>query len=514
MPAFIDNFVELIKTNRYAQIGIGFFVVVSLLIIVLLATRPSTTSTGPVSTFDTTPVKLVWWKPFYGSEVYDEIITKFKALPQNQNVEIELVKVQYNDDYYKKLIQDMVRGNGPDLFTIRNDDLPSYKEFLTPIESVRGVDGNLIPNTKLLADYRTAFTDMVVNNTIDRNQIYTVTSYVDNLQLYYNEDILAQAGIALPPATWKDLDKQLSKLNILDTNGQFKQYAISLGTGRTKNGANINRYQDILGALTFQYGGSIYDYTSGQTTLGTTESNQNGNTSNGDNSSNGTNNSKTSSDPALQAIKFYNSFQDINSNRYSWNADANNNIDAFAQGSTQSGNSGGKLAYIINYSYFKNNITNLNPRLKYKIAPLPQVDTNNKKTYGFFFADGVNKKLKDDLDRAPADAGLKRKYQVAKDFLYYLSTESAQNEFNTKTSTPAAHRKVIDSQLLGDRDTRIFAEGSLNAQNYYKPDVKKTEELWGDLYYRNQYEAINLEESYQKMITDYSQIISAGPVLR
>jgi ABC-type glycerol-3-phosphate transport system substrate-binding protein len=505
MPVFIDNFVELIKTNRYAQIGVGFLLIASVILVIGLNLSGNKSNEPVAQTFDTTPIKLVWWKPFYGSEAYEEILTKFKALPQNQGVEIELVKVQYDDNYYKKLIQDMVRGNGPDIFTIRNDDLPAYKEFLTPLSGVRNEKAQAIPNTKLLADYQANFTDLVVNNTIDRNQIYTVTSYVDNLQMYYNEDILAQAGIALPPATWRDLDKQLSKLNILDTNGQFKQHAISLGTSKTKNGANVNRYQDILSALSFQYGGSIYDYTSGQSQLGNT-SNPRPQDSNSEN--------QQLLDPTLQAIKFYNSFQDINSNRYSWNGDSNNNIDAFAQGSTQSGNSGGKLAYILNYSYFKNSITNLNPRLKYKVAPIPQVDPNNKKTYGFFFADGINKKLKEDADKATKDPVIQRKLQVAKDFLYYLSTQESQSTFNTKTQTPAAHKKVIDAQLLADRDTRIFAEGSLYAQNYYKPDVKKTEELWGEILYRNQYEAQNLDESYQKMTADYSQIINAGPILR
>jgi ABC-type glycerol-3-phosphate transport system substrate-binding protein len=502
MPAFIDNFVELIKTNRWVQIAIAFILVFAILILVLVIVQPKnpndSNKTAGVN-YDTTPVKLVWWKPFYGSEVYDEIIAKFKALPQNQGIDIEVVKLQYNDDYYKKLIQDMVRGNGPDMFTIRNDDLPSYKEFLTPLTNVRDEKGAAIPNTKLLADYKSNFTDLVQNNTIDRSQIYTITSYVDNLQLYYNEDILAQAGIALPPTTWKDLDKQLNKLNIRDTNGQFKQNAISLGTGRTKDGSNINRYQDILAALAFQYGGDIYDYSTGQSTLGQSDN---------------TNSEGSNTDPVLQAINFYNTFQDIDSSRYSWSPDSNNNIDAFAQGSTQSGNQGGKLAYMLNYSYFKNSLTNLNPRLKFRVAPIPQVDLNNKKTYGFFFADGINKTLKDNVDRNPTDAVAGRKLQASKDFLYFLSTEQSQRDFVTKTGTPAAHKKIIDEQLLSDRETRIFAEGSLYAQNYYKPDVKKTEELWGDVLYRNHYEVKNIEESYQKMVADYSQIISSGAVLR
>lgn len=500
---------EEIKTNRRLQIIIIAVVLVIAIIIAVVLLQPKKV---PVAVIPNYPVTLTWWKSNYGDEVYSKIIDEFEKLPQNKGVKIDLVKKQVDDDYYKTFLQDQARGTGPDIFTLRNDDLPAYKEFCTPISNVRDSKGVVVPDTKLLADYREKFVDLAVKDTIDRNQIYAITSYVENLQLFYNDNLLKQAGIVNPPQSWTELDKQLSLLNKRDSGGvDFVQNAISLGTGVTKKNlvkneaeSNINRYQDILPMLLFQNGGKMYDAKTKKILFGQTRDavdvKTNQTTSKDFDEANKNENS------TYQAVNFYNSFANDKSSRYSWAYNSNNNVDSFTQG---------KLAYILHYSYFQNTIKNKNSALQYRVAKLPQLDFANKRTYGFFFMDCASGKLKEKSASNPKDGALKRKYQVAKDFLYFLSTSKQQDAFVSITGLPSAHKDIIEKQqLTGTTTSRIFADGAIYADNYYKPDVKRTEKIWGEMMYRIQFENMTLEKSLQIAINDYSNVVKDGPKVR
>jgi ABC-type glycerol-3-phosphate transport system substrate-binding protein len=511
-----ENLWETIKSSRKLQIGLGV-----ILVIVLLATFfIFTGSNKPKQTFIQEevdyPVKLTWWKQYYGKEVYDDIIKEFKALPQYKNVEIEIVKKPSDLSYYRDLLNDISLGAGPDMFTLSNDDLPAYKQYLTPITNANDLTGKVIPDNKLLEDYKEKFVDLAIDQTLDRNQLYAVTSYIENMQLYYNSSLLSQASIVNPPATWSDLEKQIPLLNKRDVNGvNFLQSAIALGTGfiaksndSDTSKLNINRFQDIIPLLIFQSGGQIYDYNTGAVTINQTGSDRTPQDDTQNTESSGSNNSI-----AAAAIKFYNSFANVNSARYSWNGSSEDNKTAFVEG---------RLAYILHYSYFQNEIKNRNSSLKYSIAKLPQLDLENKKTYGFFYMDGINKKLADDVARLnPLDANTAeskttiKKMQVARDFMHFLTQQTSQQTFADKTGLPSSHKDVINSQIInGSVNTRKFAEGALYAQNYYKPDVKRAEKIWGDMMYRVQFENISLEASVAEAIEEYNNLVQAGPKIR
>ena len=510
-----ENLLETIKSSRKLQIGLGIILVIVLLAAFFLVTG----SNKPKQTFIQEeidyPVKLTWWKQYYGKEVYDDIIKEFKAIPQYKNVEIEIVKKPSDNSYYRDLLNDISLGAGPDMFTLSNDDLPAYKQYLTPITNVNDFTGKVIPDNKLLEDYKEKFVDLAIDQTLDRNQLYAVTSYIENMQLYYNSSLLSQASIVNPPATWADLEKQIPLLNKRDVNGvNFLQSAIALGTGFiSKNNEadvsrlNINRFQDIIPLLIFQSGGQIYDYISGRVAIGETGADKTPQDDTQNTESSGSNSI------AAQAIKFYNSFANVNSARYSWNGSSEDNKTAFVEG---------RLAYILHYSYFQNEIKNRNPSLKYAIAKLPQLDLNKKKTYGFFYMDGINKKLADDVAKlnpldynTPESKTTIKKMQVARDFMHFLTQANSQQSFVDKTGLPSAHKDIIAGQIInGSVNTRKFAEGALYAQNYYKPDVKRAEKIWGDMMYRVQFENISLEASVAQAIEEYNNIVQDGPKIR
>jgi ABC-type glycerol-3-phosphate transport system substrate-binding protein len=478
LPYFLQN-----RRNQII-VGVVTFILITMMAVILW---PRSATPLPV---DTTPVSLTWWKPFYGNETYSDTINDFKKIYPNVNIQI--VTQQYNTEYYQNLIADIAKNAGPDIFTLRNDDLPAYKEYMTPIRQFQGAQ---------LAKYKTDFADLVVRETMDRDKVFAITSYVDNLALYYNKTILAQSGVAIVPSTWAELDGQLNKINKRSaTDLNFTQSAISLGTGgRSADGIpNINRLQDILPMLIFQQGGQLFDYQQNRSVFG---NNKNSSDVNSGLSTGQNFNTDTSIDvnsPTYKAMKFYADFANPQSNRYSWNNASPNNVDAFVEG---------KLAYILHYSYFQDTIASRNSRLQYGVAPMPQLDTNFKKTYGFYFMDGINRNLETDPTKA-------KKREAAERFLYFLSLPEQQRKFVTKTSLPAARKDIVNEQLNGDEKLRVFAAGSLFSDNYYKPDVQATEKIWNDLFERVWYGGETLDSSLKKSIIQYNTLVISGPKLQ
>jgi ABC-type glycerol-3-phosphate transport system substrate-binding protein len=447
---------------------------------------------------DNTPIELVWWKLDQDERTYDDIIDAYLAETRVQNVDITVVNPEFGteEEYYRELLKAFAQGTGPDIFSIRHDDFPAWREFMTPITGVFG-----IPDSQIFADYNTNFIDLVKKDTIYRDQIYGVASYVDNLQLYYNEDILEQANISTPPPTWDRLIQDLTSLNERSlTGGLFEQSGISLGTGLlAKNGNvaednNVAAFEDILPMLIFQNGGQLYDYQAERTIFG------------GNDPSNLLQDpSLTSEDPALTAVEFYLSFANPTSNRYSWSTESEKNTEEFLEG---------KLAYMINYRSFDAEIQERNDRLNYSVAELPQLDINNRKTYGRFYVDGINRQLELDFDQNPTDPVARRKLQISREFMYYLTTENAQELFAVETGLPGAHRTILNQQIAGDERLRIFARGALVADNYYKPDPNRVDKMWGDLVYRVQFENNTVRESLSTAIQEYSIMVQNGPQLR
>jgi ABC-type glycerol-3-phosphate transport system substrate-binding protein len=319
------------------------------------------------------------------------------------------------------------------------------------------------------------------------------------MQLYYNKTILSQAGIALPPTSWNDLDKQLPLLNKRDASGLgFKQNGISLGTGGlgAQASPNINRFQDIIPLLIFQSGGQLYDYQTKQVVFSSGSNKEDIATgiSSGQNFK-----AEDNSNEALNALDFYTDFADTRStNRYSWNTSSSNNIDQFVSG---------KLAYMLHYRYMTDSLKKRNSRLQFDVAPIPQLDPDNKKTFGFFFMDGMSIELS-------RNSAKSEKRRAAEAFLYYLSTEEVQNKLAVKTQLPGARKDVIGEQQKSDNITSIFAGGSLYADNYYKPDVVRVEKMWADLIERIQFEGLSLKESLTEANDEYQNIVSSKPKTR
>jgi maltose-binding protein MalE len=468
--------------------SIIILLIISVVVVISLNRQPTRTTV-----VTNTPVELTWWKTDGDIQVYQEAITAFRAIPGNQNVNIKIIEKNDLKSFYSDLIIDLARGVGPDIFTLRNDDLPAYKEFVAPIEIFSGKD---------LTDYKQNFVNLAVRDTMDKDKVYGITNYVDNLQLYYNPNILSQKRIAKPASDWAELSNQVRNISrfTIGQNQNLDVYTIALGTGGINNGEpNIENHQQIIPMLIFQQGGSIYDYQTQKVDL-----NSNNNIFDNPNQQVETN-EVNEEGSAYKALRFYYDFADINTNRYSWNTNSPKAIDAFVEG---------KLAYIIGNKTLANQISERNNRLNFQVTSLPQFNQDNKKTFGEFYMQSLNRNLATQAQANPKDLVSTTKYQKAQEFMYYLSNKETQSYTASKTGKPSAHRDVITEQLNSDQITRTFAEGALYAENYYKADVERTEQIWSDLFERVTFEGMPLSESFAKAISEYQLLAINKPKLR
>lgn len=486
----LENLRLSFETNKKLWIagGIIGFLVITLGILLIVNNQPQ-----QIQTIGNPQVTLTWWKSGYSKNtgLYNKIIEDFRKIPGNSSVTIRVENRDINDNYYRGLISDIARGIGPDIFSLQNDDLPAYKEFLSPIEVFRG---------SLLTEYRQSFVNLAVRETMDRDKVFGITDHVDNLQLYYNKNLLAQNRIPQPAKSWIELTRQSQFLSKRPIGGDnFITSSIALGTGGRSSGgdSNIPLHPDIIPMLIFQNGGQLFDYQTQKNIL--TESLRPTNQQNISNRS-----SVNQESPAFQALRFYLDFADPTTNRYSWNNSNPKAEDMFLEG---------RLAYIIQYRSFADEIRTKNSRLDFDVTELPQVDENNKRTFGRFTMDVLNRNLANSALNTN-DLTAANKYQKAQEFMYYLSTAEAQETLAVGTGLPSGHRQIIQEQLEGDQATRIFAAGSLYAENYYKPDVDRTRKMWSDLFDRVQFSNVPLSESISQMSREYDLIIQSGPQLR
>ncbi len=483
--SLIDTFNELDRPKKIMIAIVSFLLIIAIIFgLISLFAKPPEQAVA----VDNTPVTLRWRKLFYGQNDLSEVLAGFKEKYPNITIELETVGAQEYKNYYPRLIKDFSLNNPPDIFSLNNSDLPALSQYMSPIEYYRG---------DKLAGYMQTFTALPVRDTMQLNKVYGITEYVDNIQMYYNTDILNQAGIALPAKTWDEMVTHAKLINKKNTVGDFLQSVISLGTGN-----NVTRVKEILPILVMQQGGNIYDYQTQTVGLGQTRK--------ADFSSSSLAKQKGASfqidpndkdNPTMDAVRFYTEFANPLSSFYSWNRQSENSEDAFVNG---------KTAYILHYSYFNDTIKTRNPNLKFGVASMPQSNESNKKTFGNYFMDGIGKHLTQ--TSAVKDPTITRKRAAAEAFMVYLASKDAQRSFNSKTQTPPARKDLIEEIKTKNENQyiRVFADGSLYADNYYKPRVD-ADQIWVKMIEDMQTKSIPIGEAISNAVNEYQRLVGLGP---
>lgn len=394
-------------------------------------------------------INLEVWGLFDDPDAFRDIFDAYKKT--NPNIGSIVYKKFSPDTYRKDLVDAMASDQGPDIFMVHNDWMPSFSEkiYLAPAE--------------ILSEqrFRNNFVDVAAQDFLEQGVVSAVPLTVDSLGLYYNKDLFNEAGITSPPTNWDEFIVAARKMTKIDAQNQIIQSGAAMGTA-----ANINRATDILTLLMLQNGTNMID-TNRQRASFDQFSEQEG---------------PNNISPGEKALNFYTQFANQNSAivPYVWNPRMHYSIDAFSEGT---------LGMMLNYSWQMDAISSKSPKLNYAVAPIPQFVGVPQANLANYWAYTVAKKRNPSTipENNPAVNNDMRATEAWK-LLNFLTTKPEQiagapagfdaaADYLEKTDKPAARRDLIEKQKS---DVRLgaFAQGNLIAKNWYRKDPDYIEDLF------------------------------------
>lgn len=406
-----------VKIILGAVIGVFVF-----LILILLFIKPKAQDT-----VSTAPITLHIWQPFIDSSQMQDLISDYQT--KHPNVTIDFRKPECSDevcsDYQKELLNSLARGDGPDIYGIHNTWLPQYLDKVASSTNFT------------YKEFKDSFIDTVVSDFTRDQKIYGVALNVDTLGLYYNKDLLNTFNLPIPPQTWDELARYSRIIKQRNKqSGYFDRSGVAMGTV-----ANVYRPQDILYLLMLQKGVKPWSSDGLQPTF-----------ANSDNSSG------QNVNPGLEALQFYTSFANPNSENYTWNNLSNDSVTAFVQG---------HAAFFYGYSYKWADIVSKNANLNFDVAKVPQPQYGGTVVnYANYWGEVVSSQSKNK--------------KVAWDFLKFITQADELQKFNTQTHTPSSRKDIIAKQL-DDPQIGIFASSALTAKSFLKPDETSMDKIMKDM---------------------------------
>lgn len=359
---------------------------------------------SPKVSYPNGPIKLTYWRTVDGKDVFRPILAKWQLY--HENVKVEIVDIPYAE-YDNKLSQAAKTNTLPDMFMVRSDWLARYKNNITPSpEAVFSLE-----------DYKKTFAQVVASDLIVNDRIMAVSYGVPTLGLYYNADLFSKAGIQGPPQNWQELVDANAKLAKKSGDGLLSS-GIALGTARVANASSI------MPLLMMQNGAVMTNSPPTEATF-----------------------QKPTSDnypSSSKALDFYTSFAKPSKSTFSWSDGFGDSTQAFI---------GSKTAMIIDYPYRYLYIKSQAPNLNFKMAKIPQLNSNSPVNYTEYWAEAVS-----NTTRYP---------EVAWDFYNFMTSYEIMNLYSVPTMKPASRLDLAADQ---SKDSLIgpFAAQVASAQNYYK----------------------------------------------
>lgn len=315
------------------------------------------------------------WEPVAG---ISEIIADYQKT--HPKVKINYV-LQSPKDYRERLQLALEKGEGPDIFRFHNTWVPMFKNDLSTVP----------PTLMDAATFERLFYPVVRSDLRSGSNYLGIPLYMDNIALFYNEEIFNTAG-KIPPKTWDDFRKVALELTVKDTSGKIQTSGAALGiTG------NVDHWSDILGLMLIQNGADL---------------------------------ANPISSLAEDALSFYTLFYRSD---HIWDETLPSSTYYFASG---------RLAMYFGPSWRVFDIKALNPNLKFRIIPVPQLPDVNV-TWATYWVEGVSKKSS---------------YQdQAWEFLKYLSTKEVMQKL---------YQGQSKLRLFGEPYSRTDMADLLNKEPY------------------------------------------------
>jgi len=338
-------------------------------------------------------VTLTYWGLWEPESVMSSLIADYQK--SHPQVKINYSR-QSHKDYRERLQSALAREEGPDIFRFHNTWLPMMKKELAPLPPETAQSLNLSGN----------FYPVVSSDLKIESKFYGVPLEFDALSLFYNTKIFQTAG-KKPPASWEELRRTALDLTVRDGSGRIEVAGVALGTTN-----NVDHFSDILGLMMLQNGVDL---------------------------------KQPSGSLGEDALRFYSLF--VNTDRV-WDSTLPSSTYAFATG---------KVAMFFAPSWRVHDVSNINPDLGFKTAPVPQLP-DTKVAWATFWVEGVS---------------LKSKHQKeAWEFLSYMASKETLKKFYNNAAKVRGFgepypRKDMAQELEDDPLVGSFVKQGSYAQSWY-----------------------------------------------
>lgn len=346
------------------------------------------------------PVTLEYWGLFEPIEIMQPLIEEFES--SHPNINIDYQQKTYSDlESYKTTLQIRTQqGTGPDIFRFHASWVPDLADYISPasqeIIAVQEFEDTYYPAAK--------------ENLIYNGRVYGIPLMYDGLALFYDPVRFEAVGIEKPPETWEQFREAATKLSEYEGDTKrIKRSGAAVGVA-----SNIEHASDIFGLMLGQNGVSFPDGLDTQA--------------------------------AQDVLTYYSLYK---TQDYVWDDTFPNSLQAFANG---------QVAMIFAPSWRIFDILSFNPRLNYKVAPVPQIPRYEER-YGrvgwaSFWAESVAKNADNP--------------EAAWEFLKFLSSKESLQKLYAKQAVlrPFGEfysRKDMREILMGDATAQAFLYDAPNS---------------------------------------------------
>jgi ABC-type glycerol-3-phosphate transport system substrate-binding protein len=405
------------KKRTFLIIGIVLVVLMIITAVLLLIknsrSKPDDTSNGQSIVPSGTNVELAYWGLWEPTSVMQPIIDEFESKYPNVNI---LYSQQTFTNYESRLftrLQQATDDNepAPDIFRIHNTWVPKYYTYLSPLP----------PTTMSAQEYSEAFYPTAVEDFTGKDgNIYAIPWEIDGLMVFYNKQLLSEAGSQKPPEDWDSFFELAQKLTTKDESGRITKSGLAIGTSR-----NIRHSAEILSFFLLQEGVDVIDQTRTKVSLNT---------------------------PKAQSV--FETYTDFaRGDTAVWSPSLRTDLEMFFAG---------ELAMMIAPSWRAFDIIEAAPTIEFDTSPLPQLKANEEKIYfSTYWGDAVSKNAQNT--------------EAAWTFVKFLSEKEQQMNIYSSASQIRAFGEPyslveLNSNMLGKTYVSAIAEMAPYMQSWQKGD--------------------------------------------
>ena len=365
-----------------------------------------------------TPRELSWWGYKDSNQGIEYLIDEYKK--DAPHITIKYSKKGNSPEEYQQIINDaLAKGEGPDIFQIRNDWTPVFNKKVAQA-----------PNNIYTAEsFRNTFYEVASKDLIYDEKVYAIPFEIETLTTFYSLAKINQREVR-NATTWTELQDRNKIARQL--RGDFVDKAgVAMGTAN-----NVEYAEDILYLLMLQNQTVMTSEDNKIPYFNVAAKNKYGDIIY----------------PGASALDYYTSYANPTRETYTWRQELSGSLPAFSDG---------KVHIVFAYPSDKERVQNLNKDLEFKLVPAPQIEGGAEEVYlAKYWANSVS---------------IASDYQTdAWNFLKFASGKDMITEYGFELEMAVANKEA-EKKLSGNKNLKQLMKEAKNAKSWYKADWLKTD---------------------------------------